>query len=213
MYLPPFFHEQHLSVLHTFMDEHGFATLISVGDPPVVTHLPLIIDNSQSSRGTVLGHLAKANPHAALLNGTRATAIFHGPHAYVTPSWYDSLHPAVPTWNYAVVHATGIPIVHTDTEWIKELLIRTIAKYETPRARPWKYDIPLEFLNAKLSHIVAFEMPIETLEGKFKLSQNRSEKDRVSVADALDREGSSGIAALMRKSFKQRSESQNDELV
>lgn len=199
MYVPPAFREQDLPTLHAFMHEHSFATFLTAGDPPFITHLPLLIDPSRGANGTLLGHVAKANPHAALLNGTRATAIFHGPHAYVSPSWYDPSKPSVPTWNYAVVHATGIPVIHNDPAWMKDLLSRMVAKYESPRATPWTYNLPPEFLTAMLTQIVAFEMPIDTLEGKFKLNQNRSKGDQERVMAGLANEGEEGTAGLMRR--------------
>ena len=94
MYVPPAFREQDIGTLHAFVETYSFATLVSGGETRYVTHLPLMIDAAGGGKGVLLGHFAKANPHVGVLNGTRATAIFHGPHAYVSPSWYDGAKPA-----------------------------------------------------------------------------------------------------------------------
>jgi len=203
MYVPPAFRESDLPTLQAFMEAYSFATFVSGGETPFVTHLPLLVDRSRGENGTLVGHVARANPQASLFDGARrATAIFHGPHAYVSPAWYDAGKPSVPTWNYSVVHASGVPRVTDDSAVTKELLARMVAKYEGGRAQPWTYELPVDFVDAMLRQIVAFEMPIETLEGKFKLSQNRSKGEQQRVVEGLEREGEEETAGLMRGRMK-----------
>ncbi|MBK7977854.1 MAG: FMN-binding negative transcriptional regulator [Deltaproteobacteria bacterium] len=130
-----------------------------------------------------------------------STAIFHGPHGYVSPIWLDSA-PAVPTWNYAVVHVTGHAIARADEPFKRELVAELSRRYEAGRPKPWRAEaLPEDFHHAMLSAIVAFELPALRIEAKFKLSQNRSPADRAGVIAALDAQGddtSRALAALMR---------------
>lgn len=194
MYIPPRFAETDLPTLLTFIDEHGFATFIT--DDLEVTHLPLLLNADQTA---LQGHFAKANPQWKTIDGARrAKALFHGPHAYVSPAWYSPEKPSVPTWNYATVHVSGAPKMIDDEIWMNDFLERLIQKYESPRAQPWTYTPPKEFHAAMLTQIVGFELPIEKIEGKFKLSQNRSEKEQASVIAGLAAEGAHETAKLMR---------------
>lgn len=194
MYIPPRFAETDPRALHAFIEQHGFATFVT--DDLNVTHLPLLLN---ARRTALQGHFARANPHWKTIDGTRrAKALFHGPHAYVSPAWYSPDKPSVPTWNYAAVHASGVPAIIDDEKWMNDFLERLIRKYESARAQPWAYTPPPEFHAAMLTQIVGFELPIEQIEGTFKLSQNRSEKDQASVIAGLEAEGESETAALMR---------------
>lgn len=157
------------------MREHEFATLFS-SEGPWITHLPLILDED----GTCLrGHMARANGHAARLDGEDATAVFHGPHAYVSPSWYEE-DPAVPTWNYAVVHASG-PTRHLDPYESVAHLDEVLLRYEGGGKR----TLPESWLHDKVRGIVAFELKIERLDIKLKMSQNKSDGDRARVVERL----------------------------
>ena len=149
------------------------------------------------------GHLARANAHwQAMEREAPTTAIFHGPHAYVSPTWYAT-SPAVPTWNYVVVHAAGKARVHQDGEELADLLRELTALYEGRGAAAWRPDgLPDEFAQQMRGAIVAFEIAVDRLEGKVKLSQNRSAEDRRGVVAALEAqtsEGSRAVAALMRE--------------
>jgi transcriptional regulator len=187
MYVPKHFEIADRAVLDDFVERHGFATLVSdVDGAPFATHLPLVLDRSQPPRGTLLGHVARANPHWQAFDGKReALAIFHGPHAYVSPSAYLT-SPAVPTWNYAVVHAYGIARVVEDDAWVGALVDRLIRTYEAGRAQPWPGVLPPEFKQKQLRAIVGFEMAITRVEGKFKLNQNRSLEDQRGVVRDLE---------------------------
>lgn len=204
MYVPDHFAGPAESELAAFLARHDFATLITPSsDGLQVTHLPLILRAAQ--RGAVLvGHVARANPHWRAFDGhLSSTAIFHGPHGYVSPSWYES-GPAVPTWNYAVVHVTGRAIVRADEPFKREVVNELAHRYEDGRPRPWRMEsLPGDFEHAMLGAIVAFELAVERVESKFKLGQNRPPADRDRVAEALDAQGddtSRALAALMRDS-------------
>ena len=202
MYLPEAFAETRPEVLAALMRRHAFALLVSSDDGgvPFASHLPLLYDPERGPVGTLVGHLARANPHAARFDGRPALAVFQGPHAYVSPAWYGS-QPSVPTWNYATVHAYGSPRPIDDAAAVRRLLERLVETYEAGRTAPWPMDLPESYLAGMQRGIVAFEMPVDRLEGKFKLSQNRPEADRAAVAAALSGGASDderGVAALMR---------------
>src|SRR6185295_14409032 len=129
-------------------------------------------------------HLARANPHSRSLGGRNTLVIFNGPSTYVTPRWYrDPLN--VPTWNYAVVHAQGVPSLVEDFEGIRSILVQTTERFESGSAKPWTLDLPRDFEAQLVGAIVGFKIPLERIEAKFKLSQNRSPADREGVLQDL----------------------------
>lgn len=200
MYLPKPFREDDPARLHALIRGHGFATLISELDgEPFASHLPLLLDAGRGPRGTLLGHMARANPQwRSFEKGVSVLAIFHGPHCYVSPSWYANA-PAVPTWNYAAVHAYGRPRVLDDEEEVRALLGRLTETHESGFERPWLLDsVPDDMMRSLLEAIVAFEVPIERLEGKLKLSQNRPPEDRARVRARLADSGQEGERAVAR---------------
>jgi transcriptional regulator len=192
MYVPNAFRADDRAALYDLIERYGFGTLVSVLDgAPFATHLPILLDRG---RGVLLGHVARANPHGrALGNAAEALLIFQGPHAYVSPSWYATA-PAVPTWNYAAVHVYGVPRLLDEAE-LRDLLDRLVSRYEAGRERPWTMDLPPDYLRKMLQAIIGFEVPIERIEGKFKLNQNRSSEDRAGVVQAL-RAGDAGEREL-----------------
>jgi len=181
-YTPDPFAERDFGRLTAFLRNHPFAMLVSIdGDSPMVSHLPLLFDPAGGSQGRLSGHLARANPHWRLLDrGMPALAVFRGPHAYVSPSWYASS--AVPTWNYAVVHVKGMPRIVDDKAECTAMLRRMTAAYESRLPDPWEFETGDGRL---LDRIVAFEIEVTELQGKFKLSQNRSAEDRRRVIEKL----------------------------
>jgi transcriptional regulator len=199
MYIPHAFRNDDPETLHGLMRRYSFATLVTGGPSPFVTHLPLLLDASRGPHGTLVGHFARPNPHWQLDHQRNGSlAIFHGPHAYVSPSWYPSAAPAVPTWNYAAVHAAGRLSVIDDASYVSGLLERMVRVYEAHQPTPWTNPLPPE-ANAKLvAAVVAFEMPIERLEGKFKLGQNRSRDDQVGAIEGLEASGDEESLALAR---------------
>ena len=186
MYLPPHFQVTEHAKLIDAMRRYSFATLITQADgAPFATHLPLIYREQSGTPGTLIGHVARANPQwRHFADGVEALAIFHGPHAYVSPSWYAT-EPAVPTWNYIAVHAYGVPRVIDDEAWLSSLVDELVQIYESSQPQPWPNQLPAEFKNKLLRAIVGFEMPLTRIEGKFKLSQNRSPDDVAGVIEAL----------------------------
>ena len=198
MYVPAAFRVEEREPLFDFIEAHGFAAVVSPCDgAPFASHLPLLLDRE---RGVLQGHLARANPHWQAFGGdTEALVLFHGPHAYISPTWYATA-PAVPTWNYAVVHAYGRPQVMSDPEWLIGLLDRLVHKYEAGQASPWRNELPSDFRERLLAAIVGFEIPINRIEGKFKLGQNRSQADQDGMLTHLNAGAPAdrALAALMR---------------
>jgi transcriptional regulator len=208
VYLPSAFAENRDQVLVSHIEEHEFGLLVSSGArqgdhaEPIASQIPFLV--ARDDRCLLLhGHIARANPQAADLDrGAEVLAIFPGPHAYVSPGWYEA-GPAVPTWNYATVHAYGTARAIRDREWLRDMLDRMSRRHEAREPAPWRMrDLPPAYLEAMLAGIVGVEIAVSRLEGKFKLSQNRPAEDRPRIAAALERrpdEGSRQIAALMRE--------------
>lgn len=200
LYTPEHFRFDDPDAQLAFMREHGFATLVSsTRDGELfVSHVPLFAERDAGGAVRLLGHVSRHNPHAAALPGAaRVLAIFEGPHAYVSPSWYAN-HPSVPTWNYAVVHAHATARM-LDVDELHALVVELSNQYELGRAAPWKAtELPANYMAGMLSNIVGFELSVERLEGKLKLSQNRpAEVPRVIAA--LEADGAPEVAALMRE--------------
>jgi len=204
MYIPEAFRVEALGELHAFMREHSFATLITGGDEPFITHLPLLLDPSEGEYGTLIGHFARPNRHWQMEHDRLSSvAIFHGPHAYISPSWYRSGSPAVPTWNYAAVHAAGKLSLLTEPAEAAEVLRRTVETYESSQPTPWQNQLPAEMNEKLVASIVAFRMPIERIEGKFKLGQNRAAVDQIGAIEALESAGDADSVALAKFARKQ----------
>jgi transcriptional regulator len=199
LYVPKAFAVDDVPALHAFIAAHSFATLVSPdAQDPAVTHLPLLLDRP-GPLGTLTGHVARANPHWQRLEGNQALAIFHGPHAYVSPSWYAT-HPSVPTWNFAAVHVRGRARLVHDAAALHEIVRRMVDHYESARESPWRMQLPEDYRDQMLRNIVGFHIEITALTGKFKLSQNRPRADREQVIDALSagHAGEQDVARLMR---------------
>lgn len=191
MYRPKPFREDRLDVLHAFIREHPFATIINAGpDGPMATHAPVELEPDAGAKGTLIGHLAKANPQWKTMEAGEPTlVVFHGPQAYVSPSFYPSKQEhgrVVPTWDYVAVHARGRAKTFDDPGELRALLEALTDRHEHPRPAPWALDdAPEDFLQGAMGAIVGFRIEIETLEGQWKVSQNRSEADRRGVIEGL----------------------------
>lgn len=199
-YVPRHFRVDDAAALERFVEAYGFCTLVSAGtDGLWASHVPMRAVRGEGGGLRLEGHMARANGHwQALAQAGEALAIFEGPHGYVSPSWYAH-HPSVPTWNYAVVHARGQARI-LPPEALPGLLDRLSRQYEDGRPAPWRMgDLPADYTPKMLAAIVGFEIAVERLEGKFKLSQNRRPEDVEGVIAALEREGQEELAALMRR--------------
>jgi transcriptional regulator len=208
VYLPPAFSETRTEVLLEHIERHEFGLLVSHGREGanaglIASQIPFLLERRDG--GLYLqGHLARANPQLADLDtGSEALAIFQGPHAYISPSWYEA-GPAVPTWNYATVHAYGIARTIADPGWLRGLLRRLTERHEAREpAPPWRMqDLPEAYLDSMLNGIVGIEIAVSRLDGKFKLSQNRPAADRPRIVAALERRDdadSQAVARLMRE--------------
>ncbi|HTW52592.1 MAG TPA: FMN-binding negative transcriptional regulator [Stellaceae bacterium] len=202
VYLPPHFTETDEKVLCAHIERHDFGLLITNSGAMIASQVPFLIER-RNGEVYLLGHLARPNPQCAdVAAGGEALAIFQGPHAYISPSWYDA-HPAVPTWNYASVHAYGTARAIADKEWLDSLLRRLCERHEAREANPWRMqDQPAAFLDGMMNGIVGFEIAVARLEGKFKLSQNRPASDRpriIAALEARDDADSHGVARLMQE--------------
>jgi len=204
MYIPAAFRVSEEATILSFIERYDFSTIVtsSASDGMVATHLPVLVKRD-GDRVVLQGHVARANEHWRGFDGrTPALAIFHGPHGYVSPTWYAT-SPAVPTWNYAVVHLYGRPVVTEDRHAVSRILEALVKKYESRRPRPYRTgELTRAFYDEMVARIVAFEMPVEKIEAKFKLGQNRSREDREGAVNGLMAEGSpdaATLAAFMRE--------------
>ncbi|MEP7284186.1 MAG: FMN-binding negative transcriptional regulator [Chloroflexota bacterium] len=187
MYIPGAFREEDQSVLHDFMQQNNFAVLVTSNDGQLcATHLPFYLDPSRGQHGTLVAHMARANAQWKTFDGEHeALIIFQGAHAYISPSWYEPTQTNVPTWNMAVVHAYGVPRIITDDEQMYRMLTQLVDAHELGFESPWSIQNSEASVHRQLAAIVGFEITITRLEGKFKLSQNRSETDQQHVIEAL----------------------------
>jgi len=190
VYTPPAFREDDLASMHATMRASRLSNLVTATEEGLVaTPLPLILDETEGKYGVLHGHLAKANPQWKVTPCGDAMAIFMGPDAYVTPSWYQTKQETgkvVPTWNYVAVHAYGPIEFFHDEERLLDVVTRLTRLHEEPRSRPWAVsDAPADFVAAQLRGIVGVRIPIARLDGKRKMSQNRPEADRRGVAAGL----------------------------
>jgi len=203
VYLPKSFEQKDLASLHELMSQYSFATLVttSATDGLVASHLPLLLDATRGTYGTLVGHLARANHQwRDFENAGETLVIFQGPHTYISPSWYETV-PSVPTWNYAVIHAYGQPRLLEGYAPMHGLLQSLVQTHEAQFAHPWPLDLPSDYMHTMMAAIVGFEIEITRLEGKFKLSQNRTLPDQQLVTAALeqlDEPLASHVAAMMQ---------------
>ena len=190
LYTPSHFSMHDRAAIARLMHEHSFATLITPATPePMVSHLPLLLVPGCEPHGTLIGHFARANPHWQHAREIQSIAIFHGPHAYISPSWYGEPERMVPTWNYASVHAHGVLEMIEDPVDARGIMDALVHRFEGARAAPWKFEREATERDALIRAIQPFRMRIRRIDVKFKLSQNRSSDDRARVIAALRSEG------------------------
>jgi transcriptional regulator len=190
MYIPKHFEQTSSSTLWSFIEENAFGTLLTFADgQPFVSHVPFLPDRDA---GVLHCHVARANPHwQAIARSPQVLVIFAGPHGYISPTWYAE-RGGVPTWNYAVVHAHGAAQAVDDSERTRKHVESLAAKYERGRPTPWTPD----YDTRRLAGIVGIDIRVTKLEGKFKLSQNRSSEDQDRIVAQLAASGRGEDAAL-----------------
>jgi transcriptional regulator len=190
MFLPDHFRVEDIPEMHALMRARPFAALVSMGSTGLYgTHLPTVLKDD-GGNGVIECHLSRANPHwKDLADGGEAMMIFQGPEGYVTPNWYATkaaTGKAVPTWNYAIVHAYGRPEIMKEKEWLLRHVTELSDQQERIEAHPWKVsDAPESYIDVMMRGIVGFRFAITRLEGKWKMSQNRETQDRLGVVDGL----------------------------
>jgi transcriptional regulator len=195
MYTPKHFEEPDITVLHALIRSHPLGTWVTQAEGRmVVNHIPFLVDSTRGAYGTLIVHVARANPIWRSFNSeTASVVIFQGPQTYITPSWYPTKHAhgkAVPTWNYAVVHAHGAPCATEDRDWLLKHVSELSDLHESERAVPWSVtDAPADYVEAQLKAIVGVQIPISTLVGKWKTSQNRSLPDKLGTIAGLHERG------------------------
>nr|WP_294551183.1 FMN-binding negative transcriptional regulator [uncultured Rhodopila sp.] len=200
MYIPTHFKEERIGVLHGAIRSAGPATLVSMTpDGLFASHAPLLLDSEPAPYGTLIGHLAKANPHVRLADpAVQTLVILQGPNGYITPSYYAAKQEhgkVVPTWNYVAIHAYGRLVAFDDPALLLDVVTRLTDRHESLRAAPWAVsDAPGDFVQGMLRGIVGIRLPIARLEGKVKMSQNRPAADQIGVVDGLRLDGQADIA-------------------
>ncbi len=201
MYIPTVFAETDVTKLHDFIDQNSFGLLVSQADGlPFASHLPFLLERTTTPLGTLIGHMARANPQWQQAAGQSALAIFSGPHAYISPTWYDAAQ-VVPTWNYTAVHAYGRVQIIEEEDALLEIVQGMVRVYEQAMPRPWSFDESSPFVKRMLAQIVGFRIDIEKIEGKWKLNQNQPVERRQKVVRALGERGDENalaIAAIMQ---------------
>lgn len=203
MYLPPLFREDRLDIQHELIRRHPLGLLVTAGSSGLLANpIPFLVDPNGSELGVLQAHLARANPQwRELANVAECLVVFQGPEAYVTPSWYATKRETgkvVPTWNYAIVQVWGRPRVIEDAAWLRNQIDALTRSREEPLAEPWQVsDAPEAFIAGQAKGIVGLEIPIDRIEGKWKVSQNRPEADRVGVVAGFHEQGEAAMAALV----------------
>ena len=200
MYIPPAHAQTDPETLFAFIRQYGFAVLVSQHDGgPFATHLPLLADRSAAAHGRLVGHMARANPQWQQADGQTVLAIFSGPHAYVSPTWYEAEN-VVPTWNYAAVHVYGTFRAVHDEAAVMQIVRETVDFYESPRSQPWRLDPETDFTRKMVKAVVGFTIDVTRVEGKWKLSQNHPQERRrrvmLALRDAEDQDARE-ISAMM----------------
>lgn len=208
MYVPRHFEERDITVLHSLIRSHPLGAWVThAGQSLLVNHIPFLVDPARGEHGTLMGHVARANPAWNSFSKEMASmVIFQGVQTYISPSWYPSKRAhgkAVPTWNYVVVHAEGVPRAIEDKNWLLQHVTRLSDLHESGNAVPWSVsDAPRDYIDTMLQAIVGIEIPIRALVGKWKTSQNRSLPDKLGTIAGLYERGdaaSKEMAALVQK--------------
>jgi transcriptional regulator len=211
MYQPPHFREDDLAVQHGLICAHPLGLLISTGENgPVANAIPFHLDPSFGTKGRLQAHVARANGQwQQIRDGAPVLVVFQGPHSYITPSWYETKRETgkvVPTWNYAIVQVRGPAQVIDDAVWIRTQIEALTRDQEDSRAEPWAVgDAPDAFVASQIKGIIGIEIDIAEIDGKWKVSQNRSTADSNGVAAGLEAESAAmSDAAVMARLVRER---------
>jgi transcriptional regulator len=201
MYVPAVFAERDLTTLHNFIEQHSFGTLVSqVNAAPFASHLPFLLERTAGPHGALVCHMARSNPQWREAAGQTVLAIFAGPHAYISPTWYEA-EQVVPTWNYTAVHAYGRARIIEDSDGMLEIVQRSVQVYEEGMPRPWSFTPSSTLVERLLQQIIGLRIEIDRIEGKWKLNQNHPVERRKKVIRALQQredEDARAVAALMQ---------------
>lgn len=197
MYTPNRFRVSDLDTLHAFMEQNGFATLVTDNDGEVTaSHLPFVLRRESGELGHLIGHMAKANDQWRKIDGESCLVIFNGPHAYVSATWYEEQN-VVPTWNYAALHAYGRIYSETEKQRVLEIVRDTTDFYEASMPTPWTIDQPAtEFIEKIAEMVVGFRIEIDRLEGNWKLNQHHSAERKTKTIAALREDGKENQMAI-----------------
>jgi transcriptional regulator len=200
MYLPTAFEQKDPGDLYGFIEAHSFGLLVSTHrGEPFASHLPFLLERRAGPHGTLIGHMARANPQWQDLDGQEVLAVFSGPHAYISPTWYESDN-VVPTWNYVAVHAYGTARLVEDADALTGILAATVRTYEQAMPNPWSLDTDRDFFQKLVRAVVGFRIELSRLEGKWKLNQNHPRERRERVIGMLQKsvdQDAKEIARLM----------------
>ncbi len=204
MYLPAAFQQPDLTRMFDAMEQYSFGLLTcQADDAPIAEQLPFLLDRQAGARGTLISHMARANPLCRHADGQPVLVVFSGPQAYISPTWYASEN-VVPTWNYVAVHAHGVFEPVFDTDEILDIVDQTVRRYEGGQAAPWRFDRSTDFARRLAQQVVGFRIELTRLEGKWKLSQNHTPERREGVIAGLRGQGdpqSQQIADLMQQTL------------
>jgi transcriptional regulator len=204
MYMPKHFEEHDIGVLHALIRSHPLGTWVTqAGGELLANHIPFLVDPARGEHGTLVGHVARANPvWKSFSKDVPSLIVFQGPEGYISPSFYESKKEhgkVVPTWNYVVVHAHGMPQVIDDAGWLRKH-VSAMTDLQESRHPPgdWKVtDAPADFIDSMVKMIVGIEIPLLKLEGKWKMSQNRAMPDRLGTVAGLRARGDEAVAAVV----------------
>jgi transcriptional regulator len=202
MYIPKHFEETNVATLHELIQSHPLGAWVTYSEGELVAnHIPFLLDAARGEHGTLIGHVARANPiWRSLSSDADSLVMFQGPNAYISPSWYPSKQNAgevVPTWNYAIVHTHGRARAIQDRDWLHDVVQRLTNTHEANQTYPWKVsDAPHDYIQRMLGSIVGIEIPLSKLTGKWKVSQNRPTEDKLGVVAGLLASDNSAATAM-----------------
>ena len=205
MYTPTHFKEERPEALHQLVHDHPLGLLITQGAQGLDANpLPFLLDAEPGTPGVLRAHVARANPvWREARSDVETLVVFQGPQAYISPNWYPSKAEngkAVPTWNYITVQARGRLVIRDDADWLRAFVTRLTQRHEATQAKPWAVsDAPADYIEAMLRAIVGIEIPLTSLSGKWKMSQNHPLANREGVARGLREQGSEAAAAWVER--------------